>query len=377
MDMPDECRAIAQYARTEAVRFALDPNVRGFGLGLREVGGEETGEFALVVFVEEKLASRRVAPERMLPRTVVAEGHEVHVDVQRAPADVIRTTRLACPPFPRRSGGCAGSSISVQGGDPCGGGTLTGTWSSLGGGGRRGMTCCHVALDFGIEEFLAGLPGSLAWLLRSPSGRRIVASAGLDVGQDQFRLMRIDTPWPILVPWPTPLVIAGALAFIYVDAAAGRVRPEPLPVPPPLPPPAPISGMPPLRGAVGGGRLRDATAPIPGTPVTKTGRTTGTTWGRVLVSFLQIPIPVPGPVPIVILFDQILCRLSIAPGDSGAPLTTLDLEFLGCCWGGLPFSVRTQRLAPPGCPTTDQDVIPTTLATPWWWLSVLMDLDLT
>lgn len=168
----------------------------------------------------------------------------------------------------------------------------------------------------GIDAFLANFPSSIGNLFRSPSGQEMIVSDGSQIGQRVYRLMSIDTLWPMLVPWPGP-VLAGALGFIYVDGAAGNIRPRALPNPPnffaaPSPPPPPEK-----KRTVAGGRIGSARAPVPGTVVYKIGQTTGVTWGRVLVSFLQIPIPVG---PLVIIFDQILCRLTIGTGDSGSSL---------------------------------------------------------
>ncbi|MCZ6605081.1 MAG: hypothetical protein O7A03_08045, partial [Alphaproteobacteria bacterium] len=132
-----------------------------------------------------------------------------------------------------------------------------------------------------------------------------------------------------------------------------------------------------LGGIITGGTLRGTRVALPGDRVTKVGRTTGVTFGEVMISFLQIPIPVPiPPVPMIILFDQIMSSMSIGPGDSGAALMDRDLHFMGHCCLGLPLGIRgVTPAAPPGCAVTQQDVVPITLSTPYYWTERLMNLD--
>jgi hypothetical protein len=397
MDMPDDCKRIARCARGPALRLLSIPGVVTLGLGLRTKGGKETGEFALTVLVERKLPPSEVPAGSMLPRTMIIDGDEIGVDVQEAPFQLNpRSMALApqtstCQPFPRRSGGCSGSSIGVLQnvfGRPegCGGRTLAGTWMSRTGNEQRGLTCCHVALGFGIDDFLAHFPGSLLWLLESPRGAQVLASNGDQIGQDLYQLMEIDTSSWMLMPY-LPALAFGVLAFIYVDGAAGPIRPQAIQ---PFggagfsfPTSAPL--LPPLRGTVTGGRIGGAASPMPGTPVFKSGATTGVTFGRINQSFAPIPIPIPLPLPVqtVVIFDQIIASTSIGPGDSGSLLaTTSGLQAVGQAWGGLPF--QRSRLPPVtmlpngtqlNCPITRDDIVPVTLATPCHWLSQAMNID--
>lgn len=74
----------AAYERVREVKEAYGeklmalPNVVGLGIGLRHVGGEPTGEVALVVLVSRKLPSANLDEKDMLPQEI--EG--VPVDVQ-------------------------------------------------------------------------------------------------------------------------------------------------------------------------------------------------------------------------------------------------------------------------------------------------------
>lgn len=74
----------AEYERVRAVKDAYGdqlmslPNVVGLGIGLRHVGGEPTGEVALVVLVTRKLPEVQLEEGGILPQEI--EG--VPVDVQ-------------------------------------------------------------------------------------------------------------------------------------------------------------------------------------------------------------------------------------------------------------------------------------------------------
>lgn len=74
----------AAYERARKVkeeygdRLMAMPNVVGLGIGLRHVGGEPTGEVALVVLVSRKLPAVQLEDGGILPQAI--EG--VPVDVQ-------------------------------------------------------------------------------------------------------------------------------------------------------------------------------------------------------------------------------------------------------------------------------------------------------
>jgi hypothetical protein len=74
----------AAYERARRVKEAYGeelmalPNVVGLGIGLRHVGGEPTGEVALVVLVSRKLPAANLEENAILPQEI--EG--VPVDVQ-------------------------------------------------------------------------------------------------------------------------------------------------------------------------------------------------------------------------------------------------------------------------------------------------------
>ncbi|MEX2283980.1 MAG: hypothetical protein WEE89_15955 [Gemmatimonadota bacterium] len=336
MGLPRGCPETVEYARTEALRFLdkernLDGNLRGVGLGLREVNGEPTDEFALTFLAYEKRPPDKVPKGCLLPRFVTRGNQKIRVDVIEAPGE-IQWTQTPCPQGSFDLSSCSGAAIATEA-DGDWDGTLGGTWRRLDGSGHRGLTNCHVAIgDLSFQQFIAGLPGTIARLFESPRGKRIFTGVP---GAQNFQIMEIDTIWPILAPWLLPIPIAGALPFVFLDCAAGdidhRAVGNPLFLPPPPPPARNVRG-----GIITGARIRSAQAPIPGTEVYKVGAQTGTTFGRIRIAFLQIPIAIG---PLIVIFDQVLARLAIANGDSGSSMIErTDNHYIGSCWGGLPLN---------------------------------------
>ena len=74
----------SEFERVKAVKHAHEhelmqkPNVIGVGVGLRQIGGQQTDELAVVVLVTHKLPSIQLAPEDTIPAQI--EG--VPIDVQ-------------------------------------------------------------------------------------------------------------------------------------------------------------------------------------------------------------------------------------------------------------------------------------------------------
>ena len=357
--LPEDCKRIVACVRGPALVYLdRDPNLWGVGLGIRRVKGEKTDQYAVQFCVHRKLPKGRVPKGCLLPDSI--DG--LPVDVVEIGGDIMLTQR-PCPAATGVASGCAGAAINNEPPLAAGGGTFGGSWRRLDGSGQRGLTNAHVALGFGFLDFVAALPGSIGRLFLPPSGEEIFTNS---LGAINFRIMRIDTIWPILAPIIPTLPIAGAQAFVYLDCAAGDMDYRAVAGPPPLPaPPAP----PPLAsrsGVVGGGTIESARPPIPGTDVFKIGDTTILTFGEIVLSFLQIPIAVG---PIIVIFDQILCDLPIAGGDSGAPLLTQSgNNYLGSCWGGLPLGGPPINIGPGNFLLTH------TLATPahqiWWRMNL-------
>lgn len=382
---PREWHAIVRYLRTAP--FAGIPGVIGAGLGYRECGGEETGELAAVVLVQEKRPRSKVPSKQLLPEQVEHDGNQIRIDVQTAGFDPspMFASGPGVGPFPRATGSCSGSSLSLIGGpNPCAGGTLTGIFRD------RGFTCAHVALGFGIEDFLATLPASLLLLFESPDGNDMIASGTLQVGQGLHQLFTVDTNWPILVPFPSPLLAAGVLSFLFVDGAAGDIQPTA--IPPFLPPGARIPGQPPFtfaatppplappRATRFGGRIRSARLARPGERCHKDGQTSGLTNGRVWMPFFQFYLPIPlGFASVLVMFDLVLCRLVIAPGDSGAAVLADDMHYLAQVSLGLPLPSGGVGGGPqPGvtCPVSSNDLVAFTIGTPYYFHELLLNVDL-
>lgn len=71
----ERAREVLQRHESELLGHS---NVIGVGVGLQQVGGESTGEVAIVVLVRRKVAEGELAPDDVLPESL--EG--VAVDVQ-------------------------------------------------------------------------------------------------------------------------------------------------------------------------------------------------------------------------------------------------------------------------------------------------------
>lgn len=71
MEVPDEVRS----------RLMELENVIGVGVGPKRVGGEETDEMAVIVFVTEKVPEAELAPEDVCPKSVSLDGEELRTDV--------------------------------------------------------------------------------------------------------------------------------------------------------------------------------------------------------------------------------------------------------------------------------------------------------
>jgi len=356
MGLPQNCAEIADYCRTLGPGFLVkDPNVWGVGLGSKKVKGEETGKYCIQFLVSKKLPLKKIKKDNILPKEIGFKRKNLVTDVLELPMKITSTFHAQGAGLQRHSLAYAGSAISnepVRLANRNPSGTYGGTYRSLTGNSIRGITCAHVSIGLGIDAILAGLPGTLFDLFRSPSGERIYYSDAIQVGQPIYELMQIDTNWPMLVPWPFPLP-APILGFLYVDGDAGDVDPQTIPNNPPnffpqQPPTRPI----PRNRTIQDTEIDSPTVPLPTMQVYKLGQTTGITWGNILLSFVvlrpfQFAI---GIGPIVVFFDQVISTPQVQRGDSGSPLITLiGNHYLASCWAGLgAFS----------------------LATPWYWLSL-------
>jgi len=259
--------------------------------------------------------------DHALPEEIISEGHSFRVGTRECPRRLVPTQGPGN--FARRSGTRGGVAVTNDPQDFGGaGGTYTGTFDKRGGGGLRGVTNAHVAVGFGFLDFLANPLGILAWF-RSPRGETIYASSGPQVGQGRFELFRVETPWPVLTYIPLALP-PPALAFLYLDVAAGDIRLRHAPqarnfLPPGIPLPAVNE-----KELVTGVRAGSGRAFIGG-EVYGIGAELGLRWGRSLAQFLIFPLPVPIPgLPVIVIFNLNLYELDISPGDSG--MLVLELQ---------------------------------------------------
>tara|TARA_B100001989_G_scaffold113939_1_gene79958 strand:+ start:188 stop:526 length:339 start_codon:yes stop_codon:yes gene_type:complete len=110
----------------------------------------------------------------------------------------------------------------------------------------------------------------------------------------------------------------------------------------------------------------------------KDGQTTGVTWGEVWLPFFQFYLPIPlGLVNGVVLFDNVLMRLDLAPGDSGSAILTDDsMHYLAMGNLGLPPGPSSFRAPAPTCPVEADDINALTLATPYYLHELLLGVDL-
>ncbi|MEU9107192.1 hypothetical protein AB0D54_23140 [Streptomyces xanthophaeus] len=118
--------AVRAAKRLFAEQLLANPDVHGVGVGRRRRVGEKTDEYAIVVHVEHKLPSDRVAPHRLVPEELSYPGPDgrpvvVRVDVQErarphpeaGPAPVASALRSKVRPVP--GGVSAGRSGTLGG----------------------------------------------------------------------------------------------------------------------------------------------------------------------------------------------------------------------------------------------------------------------
>lgn len=347
-----------------------DPNVRGVGVAAGRSGDDKyDGQLTIGFIVYKKLPHTKISRGCLLPKRIDSSGGPLDVRVIELDGD-IQPAQSRCPLMTTAVGACGGSRIANTIPTPLGPfGTFGGSWDALIGSGRRGLTNAHVAIGLELDNFIAGLPGSLGTLFQSPRGEEIFTN-GFGAA-DNFRIMEIDTIHPILTPFSVfaatlPLVLpAGAFGFVLLDCAAGDIDYQAIPNPPPLPPAAAPPARFPRRGLVGGGRIGRANLyPIPGDQVWSPGGQQ-ISFGGVLLTNVQLAI---GFAPLVVIVDQILSVLNIFPGDSGSPLlSTSGNRYYGSRWAGI---------GPPASTRGGDRFSRTTLATPARLIMTAMDLEL-
>lgn len=188
MSLSPEDARIARAAADEYTDRVLQfPNVFGCAVGQRTVGGRQTGEASLVVFVERKLPLESLSDGDVLPREVNTRAGTVLVDVVERPAPRFGVDNGTYRPL---RGGCQ-LSATANGGS----GTLGAVMYD-----RRDaevvlLTCNHVLTPTGSRGFM-------------PANTRVDQPGGSMVGNTKR-----------IVPWISPpLGDFGANLQARVDA---------------------------------------------------------------------------------------------------------------------------------------------------------------
>jgi hypothetical protein len=81
--MMDDIDSDAAFQRVSALKDQVEcellkkANVVGVGVGLRQKGGESTGEVALIVMVRKKVSNSKLAPEDQIPMEI----NDIPIDV--------------------------------------------------------------------------------------------------------------------------------------------------------------------------------------------------------------------------------------------------------------------------------------------------------
>jgi len=381
--LPGDWGLAAEWVRHDE---GLDTLAKTAAWGAGAGNDPKTGAPA-VVFVADPEHAEQV--QRELPTEVGVGGKRLPVAVLALPQPLSPRAHPPGAPSSIYSGAFTGSLVTTDVDNLFfaynampGGGTLTGIFPRLFGSGSRALTNAHVALDAGIDNLLSGLPASLGDLFRSPHGRHLYAYDQSPSNTGAYELFEVDTRTPILVfvpPWAVYSVtalgsfgIGGAsatsilstiggslltsltsftggfplgglfggipLTFLYVDIAAGPVRPRVAPqlssrtrFAPNAPP------VPEERRTARGAKMSLGRRVVPGEQVYGIGARLGLRWGALavagLVQQISITLPVPPPLPsvrLVFLFNQDLYIMPIEPGDSGmAPVAQMDNAPLG------------------------------------------------
>lgn len=74
--------ALTEIQRRYEDELMNKPHVIGIGIGIKQTGGQLTGELALIVMVDEKVPAARLDADEMIPPEL--EGYPVDVQVTGA-----------------------------------------------------------------------------------------------------------------------------------------------------------------------------------------------------------------------------------------------------------------------------------------------------
>lgn len=335
---------------TEAVAQASDQflgesrpwNVVGYGQGVKWTNGRPTGNPALLVFVTTKVPTDSLAQSDIVPPAmndgtatdVVAVGHlaaqpadistgpvsptvtaptpDRHTAATIAPTEVVPTAQLGPPALIRRMRPCpAGFSIGNIGATA---GTLAGVVYDF----LPGATVNPPSPGIGVPSTYYVLSNNhvLAATNAATVGSPTVQPGRMDGGQDpQDRIGALSRFVPIQLSSAIPLArhqntVDCAISTCQFQDATREIY---------------FHGAPRGWRRISGIRVGDL--------VRKTGRTTNTSFGRILATHATVDISY-GQNGTARFSDQILTTGMSAGGDSGSLVTTLDNVVIGLLFAG-------------------------------------------
>lgn len=247
-----------------------DPNILGVGISEKVSGGKKTGELCVCFYVEKKLPPAKVRARHMVPPVLAGTGRRaVYTDVKAVGRLRPQVNKERSP---IESGFSAGH-FNVTAG------TVGAIVKKKGGSSRYLLSNSHVLADSG----------------RGKKGDPILYPGKADGGKRPAdQIAKLDS----FVPFTK-----GGSFVNLVDAALAQILPD---------------------------RTSDVSYNLPGTKtplgtitpkrnmmVTKRGRTTGTTSGRIVDTDFRFVLPYPGVGPVGYT-RQVLCERYTDGGDSGS-----------------------------------------------------------
>jgi len=340
---------LSEAAREQAYDQLLDPtrpvaNVIGFGAGVKWTRGEPTGRPAMLVFVTSKvseagLTSRDVVPPAMddgTPTDVISLGHVAAQQRVLSAPDIRLPERTVEPGLSEVTGSSdAEPQLLSRRIRPCPSGF------SIGNVGITAGTLGSVVYDFQPGATTdppgpgLGSPASfyalsnnhvLAASNGAPIGSAILQPGPFDGGVDpRDRIATLSRFIPIQFAPQVPLdrhnnVVDAALGQIEFADATREIY---------------------FNGAPRAWR-RKANVAV-GDKVRKTGRTTNTTFGRIISVDATIDVNY-GPAGVARFHDQIVTTAMSAGGDSGSLVTSFDNVAIGLLFAGSSVSTIANHI---------------------------------
>jgi lysozyme len=267
----EEFRDKAETVYQEAREWSAHASIQGFGIAERTVGGEETGELVLKIYVD------RITPDHSIPAEISVPDINTPVPIDVEAIGRIEPQAHTTSERPARGG----SNISHVRGH-------TGTLGCL------------------VQK--RNIPGSVYIL----SSAHVMALSGAAESADQILQPSADHGGTVAND-----VIAVLDQWIPLDASDERF-PNPVDA-------AVAKAVAAVRADIGGTssplQIEGVTPVGRGFNVTIYGAQSGPTPGRVIDRHFRVRLTYPtqdGLSRVVSLYDQVLCKASTQPGDSGA-----------------------------------------------------------